>query len=373
VSPLPWLFLLAGLVTLDARIIAPVLPAISASLGVSPGQVGLAVTAYAIGYGVLQLVYGPLSDRHGRVRVIRATALLFAVGTAASGLAGSVPGFVAARLFTGMVAAATIPITFTYIGDTVPYTDRQRVVGHLAALTSSAQALSASLAGIATYLVSWRIMFLGYAVLTVVPTVMLLRAPEARRPAAPPAPVPYATILGLPRARRIYAAVLAEGFLVMGGMTYLGVLASQRYGFNNLQIGLLLACSGLGTIAGGLSLGRVGLGLGERTLAAHGGLLQGLGWVLLAVELPWPAFAAALLTLGFGFSWVHTTLQTRATELFPSARGKAFALFPLGFFLGGAMGSGLFAPLVDAGLIRWVMAACASGLAATGFLAAREA
>ena len=67
-TALPWLLTLGGLVSLDARIIAPVLPAIADSRGVSPGDAGLAMTAYTLSYGAMEVVYGPLSDRWGRMR-----------------------------------------------------------------------------------------------------------------------------------------------------------------------------------------------------------------------------------------------------------------------------------------------------------------
>ena len=57
-NALPWLFALTAFVSLDARIIAPVLPAIAESLGVSPGDAGLAMTAYTLPYGAMQVV-GP--------------------------------------------------------------------------------------------------------------------------------------------------------------------------------------------------------------------------------------------------------------------------------------------------------------------------
>ena len=71
-TPLLLLFILAFLVSVDLRILAPVLPSISASLGTTHGAAGLAMTSYALAYGVGQLLYGLLSDRHGRVAVVRA-------------------------------------------------------------------------------------------------------------------------------------------------------------------------------------------------------------------------------------------------------------------------------------------------------------
>jgi MFS transporter len=108
VTPLAWLFVLAGLVSLDVRMRPAILPAIAASLGATAGQADLSMTAYAVAYGLMQVVYGPLSDRYGRIRLIRATALPFAIGTLSSGLAADLWGFVGARLLTGVFAAGTI-------------------------------------------------------------------------------------------------------------------------------------------------------------------------------------------------------------------------------------------------------------------------
>ena len=88
-TPLVLLFILAFLVSVDLRILAPVLPSISESLRASPGVVGLAMTSYAITYGTGQLFYGPLSDRRGRVAVVRAAGLGFSLCTVLAALSGT--------------------------------------------------------------------------------------------------------------------------------------------------------------------------------------------------------------------------------------------------------------------------------------------
>src|SRR3990167_1690189 len=257
----------------------------TATFGAPSGEVGLAMTAYTAAYGVCQLAYGPLSDRYGRVRVLRVTAALFALGTALSSLAGSVGEFVGARLLTGIFASATIPTTFAFIGDTVRYERRQAVIGRFGAVISGGEALAAALAGMVTHFVSWRVLFAAYAVLTAALGAALLRVREAPAAARATERLGYAAILGAPRARRFYAVTFAEGFLVWGAATYFGVLASQRYGFNDLQIGLLLACYGLGRIGGALWLGRLAPALGERALASWGGWIEGGAFALLMLGL----------------------------------------------------------------------------------------
>jgi predicted MFS family arabinose efflux permease len=371
VTPLAWLFLLAGLVSLDVRMMPAILPAIAASLGATAGETGLSMTAYTVSYGLMQVVYGPLSDRYGRIRIIRAAALLFAVGTLVSGLAADLWDFVGARLVTGMFAAAIIPTTFVYIGDTVHYAQRQKVVGRFASVFSAAQALSATIAGTVTHFVSWRILFYAYAVLTIVTVAAMRRTPEAARTASG-APLRYADILRIGRAVRVYVAAFVEGFLLWGGSTYMGVLASQRFGWNDLQVGALIACYGGGTVVGALALGRLTAVLDERRLASWGGLAQLAGFGLLALPLPWPFFALGLASIGLGLATLHSTLQTRGTELAPTARGKSFSLFALAFFVGGSVGTAVFGRMIDHGLITLAMTICGVGLGIVGQLVARE-
>jgi predicted MFS family arabinose efflux permease len=371
-SGLSWMFVLAAIVSLDMRIVTPVLPTIAEALGATPGEVGYGITFYSLAYGSCQVVFGPLSDRYGRIRVVRVTTLLFACATALSGAAGGVGGFVTARFFTGMFAAATIPTTFAYIGDTIAYEHRPRMIARVSVILSAAQALSAALAGLVTHVVSWRVMFVSYSVLCIVPVAALFGTGERRPVRAPEARVSWAAILGLARARRLYLLAFAEGVFIVAGSSYLGVLAHERYAFNDLQSGLVLACYGGGTIAGGMALGRLTTAMGQPTVASWGAIAYVVAYLLIAMPGPPAVLVAALLVLGAGWAWFHTMLQTLGTELVPQARGKAFSLFPLSFNLGGAVGAALAGRLVDAGLVSAVMAACAIGLGVVGWVAVRR-
>jgi MFS family permease len=74
-TPLALLF--AFLVSVDVRILGPVLPSIAASLGTPAGSAGLAMTSYALAYGSGQPVYSPLSDHFGRIAVVRIAGVRF--------------------------------------------------------------------------------------------------------------------------------------------------------------------------------------------------------------------------------------------------------------------------------------------------------
>lgn len=68
---------------------------------------------------------------------------------------------------------------------------------------------------------------------------------------------------------------------------------------------------------------------------------MGLGFIGLAlVPLIELAMVAAFAT-GLGFYMMHSTLQTHATQVAPSARGTAMAMFAGCLFLGQSIGIGL--------------------------------
>ena len=52
------------------RVCDPMLVALSLEYKITTGDASAVIAAFAVAYGVLQLVYGPLGDRVGKVRVI---------------------------------------------------------------------------------------------------------------------------------------------------------------------------------------------------------------------------------------------------------------------------------------------------------------
>jgi predicted MFS family arabinose efflux permease len=369
VTPLVLLFTLAFLVSVDLRILAPVLPSISLSLGSTPGTVGLAMTTYALAYGTGQLVYGPLSDRLSRIMVVRAAGLGFSFCTVLSALSVTTWQFIVVRLLAGAFAGAVIPLTLVFIADTVEYERRQVVLGRFSVVTSAALAFSASIGGTVAYLVSWRLMLCGYGLLALIPVGLMWRlgAEGPRRPLeAPSRAARFIDFLRDRRAQLVYIAVSFEGFLLWGGVTYLGSFVTRRHDLDQFSVGMLIALFGVGTMTGGVLMAAIRRWVSESVLAGIGGALMGTAYLILIPRWPWPAFAVSMFILGLGFVGLHTTLQLRGTEISPTARGKAFSLFAFTLFTGIATGTAVFGRLVDAGHYEMVFTIAGVGLILIG-------
>jgi predicted MFS family arabinose efflux permease len=330
------------MVALDARVVAPLLPTIASEFHISIARAGWLMSAYLLPYGFFQLAYGPIADRVGKVRVAAYAMLAFSVGTALCGAFQSFGAIVLVRALTGAAAAALIPLTIAYIGDTVPYAERQPVLAMLMASAGAAQAFSTSAGGTIAALVSWRSVFPLLGVLAGAATLGLFayRSRELRLPRAPEQPRPrYRDALRAPHILPLLMLVACEGFLFMGGFAFLSGLLAERFGLSAFWIGAILGLAGVAQLAAARLLSTWLRGASERRLLGAGGSAMGVAYLSCAVAPSAWFVAVGCLLIGAGFSLCHSTLQTRATEAFPSGRGTALALFAFSLFSGGALGS----------------------------------
>jgi len=337
------------MVTADGRVIAPLLPVLAADFHVSVGVAGLIVTAYAIPYGLFQIAYGPLGDRLGKLRVITANVGLFSLGTAACALASDISMLTVLRFVTGALAAAVIPLSLAYIGDTHAYEERQPAIGRFATGTVLGQLLSATLGGIFAQWLSWRDLFVVLGLASLGVFALLLRETR-RQPAGGGNRTEwraYAKLLVLPRARRLFAAGLLENGLVFGAFAFLGAFLHDRFDLAYSVVGLILAAFAAGGFAFSRSAKWLVPRLGEQGLMLGGGLLIVLALVSVALS-PWWEIAIPMLALiGAGYYMMHTTLQTRATAVLPEFRGMAVGLFAFFLFAGQGVGAAVLGWLVD--------------------------
>jgi predicted MFS family arabinose efflux permease len=109
---------------------------------------------------------------------------------------------------------------------------------------------------------------------------------------------------------------------------------------------VVLGAFGIGGLLYALSVRLLLRRLGMRRLCLVGSAAAAAGYVALAFAPSWPLAALSMFVAGFSFYMLHNSLQTEATELAPSARGSAVALFACGFFLGQGLGPLVFGALL---------------------------
>ncbi|MBX7432228.1 multidrug effflux MFS transporter [Mycobacterium sp. Y57] len=111
------LALLSAVAPFTTDLYLPGFPQMVTDLHTSPTAVQLTLTACLLGLAVGQLVFGPLSDRIGRVRPLIAGSAICVLASLAAVLAPTVEVLVAARFLQGLTGAAGMVIGRAIISD----------------------------------------------------------------------------------------------------------------------------------------------------------------------------------------------------------------------------------------------------------------
>src|SRR5678816_4296205 len=110
--------------------------------------------------------------------------------------------------------------------------------------------------------------------------------------------------------------------------------------------GVVLGAFGIGGLLYAFGV-RVFLRLfGVRRMCLIGSGSATVCYAALAFVPTWWLAALAMFVAGVSFYMLHNSMQTEATELAPSARGSAVALFACGFFIGQGLGPLVFGALL---------------------------
>jgi predicted MFS family arabinose efflux permease len=353
------------------RAVDPLLPLLAEAFGTSAGGASAVITAFAVAYGALQVVNGPLSDRIGKYRMVFWVTSISAAGNLACAFAPSLPLLVAARFATGATVGAIVPLAIAWIGDVVPYERRQPVLARFLIGNMMGIALATTVSGWLGEWFGWRAIFFALCGLYVLTAALLwyeLKTNPVTRQAAKAGESiaqAFVRMIGLTRiawVRVILLIVFMEGALFHGGFAFAAYHAHRYLGLGIAASGALIAAFAAGGLLYAAMAGRLLPRLGERGLVLAGGLLIGAGYLGLALAPVAGIAVPCLMALGAGLYMMHNTLQVHATQMAPESRGAAVALFAFCLFSGQSAGVWLASHVVDAFGTRPVFAIAAVGL-----------
>jgi predicted MFS family arabinose efflux permease len=145
--------------------------------------------------------------------------------------------------------------------------------------------------------------------------------------------------------------------VLLGCFTFLAP-ALQHRGLSAVDAGLVTALYGAGTLVFSRVLKRYALRPAWSLITAGGAMVCG-GFLIAAVSPSAGGIAVAAILLGGGWAFLHSSLQSWATTLVPTARGTAVALFVAALFVGSALGSAVGARLAEHGAYGEIFALAA--------------
>ncbi|WP_144715464.1 multidrug effflux MFS transporter [Curtobacterium pusillum] len=343
--------LLSAVAPFATDLYLPAFPQMTTELQASATTVQLTLTAFLVGVTAGQLVFGPLSDRFGRVPPLLAGAALCVLASAAAVLAPNVGVLVVARLLQGLGGAAGMVIGRAVISDLATGKAAARAFSLMMIVGGVAPVVAPLLGGLLTGPIGWRgllAIVLGLSVLMLVAVVVVVRETHlrARRDAL--------------RAERRAAGTTGSPLRALRSRTFVGYTAVFGFAFAVMMAYisaspfLYQGMLGLGTVGYGLAFGLNALALmGVSILSAKLTVTRSVTGVLTAgivLVLASTVAFALLVATGAPVFWLAVPLFT--------------AVGSLGLVLGNATAMALGAVPAAAGSASAVLGALQFGLAA---------
>lgn len=269
---LPWVVATALFMEqLDSTIVNTGIPAMAASLGVTPLSLKAVVTSYILSLAVSIPISGWLAERFGSRRVFMSAVALFTVSSVLCGLAVNATMLVAARVPQGIAAAMMMPVGRMAIVRTFPKGELLQAMNFVIIPALLGPLLGPTVGGLIVHWLSWRDIFfvnipVGLAALWFAKNYMPDYRSETRRPLDVRGLLLFASGAGLLSwLLEVFGETnLSHGRLAMLGAVSLALLAaygwhSRRVPFPLLRLSLLSTRTFRVSVLGGF-VTRLGVG-----------------------------------------------------------------------------------------------------------------
>jgi MFS transporter, DHA1 family, multidrug resistance protein len=344
--------LVAALMALNALaidVMLPALPYMGEDLGVAnENERQLVVSAYMIGFGAAQIVFGPITDRFGRRAPLFFGLAIYVVCAFAATFATSFAVLLGLRFVQGLGAAATRVIATSVVRDRYSGREMAEVMSLTFMVFMAVPIIAPGVGQVLLLTGPWHAIFIFMGALSsLVFLWALLRLPETLKPE---------------HRRAFKLGTIVEGFRIvftnrvaffygLGGMFLFGamfgfIISTQQifvgiYGLGEYFPVAFAVMAGVMAVASFLN-SRIVRHYGMRRIAHFAILIYIAGAALMLVlsvmgAVPFWAFYAILLAMQFVFSWVASNMNSLSMEPLGAVAGTAAAVFGFMQTVGGAV------------------------------------
>jgi DHA1 family bicyclomycin/chloramphenicol resistance-like MFS transporter len=265
----------------------PALPAIGRDLAAPPAAVQLSLSSFFLGFGIGQLVWGPLGDRFGRRGPIVAGIVLYIVGCVACALTADADHLVLWRFVQAFGACAAPVLARAMVRDLFPQDQAARMLSLMMLIMGIAPMIAPLLGGQVLVWSGWRTIFWGLAVFGLIVLAGLYTIPESlhadkrRRIGIGDMLTGYFRLLG----DRAFMAYTLSGAFFTGGMfTYIAAtpfVYIEYFGISPQFYGFLFGINVVGMMVFNMVNRRLVLAIGSDRSLVWGALAcAGFGLIL---------------------------------------------------------------------------------------------
>lgn len=330
----------------------PILPQISQEFHVSPAEAGLTLLAVTFALAVASLGAGRMADAIGTRRMMLICGILLSAFSVAAPLAPTFASLVALRVAQGLAVPGITIAGLAYLHNELPPAWRGRVSGFYIAANTLGGLLGRLMVGLTVETLGWRgglALVAGWVVLgTLALALALAIAPSSRRrpettsqPTARSARPPSLAVI----IRKLWWAPLIGGTIFLPFLTVFSyapyLLEGPPFHLSPTRTSLIYLVYLLGAVASPIA-GNISDRVGRRPTIQVSLAIAFIGLACTLVDmLPLILLGLALVCIGSLMAHVvaNASVSDAANPLGAQARATALALYTLGFYIGGGIGS----------------------------------
>jgi DHA1 family bicyclomycin/chloramphenicol resistance-like MFS transporter len=269
----------------------PALPSIAADLATTTAATQMTLTSFFVGFGLSQIVYGPLSDMTGRKLPLYVGLVLFIIGAIGSALAPTIEWLIAFRVVQGIGAASVMVVPRAVIRDLHTGVAATRLMATVM-LVISVSPILAPLVGTGLIVpFGWRSVFVAVTIVALLSLLLVGFVLPETWPAERRVKVELRSVLSgygvLLRDLRFLGLTFIGGFGMAGFFAYLASASfvyTGHFGLSRVGFSLAFAVNAIGFI-------------GASQFSANLGTRFGMARVIATAVAAHAAFAVALLAL----------------------------------------------------------------------------
>jgi MFS family permease len=251
------LFLGWCLGNMDRYVMSYAVVPIAKEFSLSSSLVGVVLSAFFIGYVIMQIPGGWLADRFGSRKVLNVIVFVWSVFTGLTGTAWSLLSLVVVRVVFGLSEGSFSPAAFKMLSEVYPKKERGLAISILLSSGSIIGVVVPVLSGLMITKIGWRGMFYAIGLVGIVVVVLFLfflkpRVIQEEAPATAQAkaaePHSMGALFRMPMVWTLIVVEFAVYTLMWGTVTWMPSYLSRVRHLGLMSIGWLQAIPALGSV-----------------------------------------------------------------------------------------------------------------------------
>ncbi len=268
----------------------PAFPEVAIDLMASDAAIQLTLTATTIGFGLGQLIVGPLSDAFGRKRPLIIATVIHILASVFVVLAPTIEWVLVGRTLQGFGAAGGAVVAMAIVRDLFSGQRLIRMLSRMALVTGLAPVLAPVIGSQLLRVVDWREIFIVLAIYGVLIGAIAFVWLRETRPASMRSGSGMAAVRA--RYRRLLGDGSFMGVAVVGAMTFTTLFAylsassfvlQDQYGLSPQAYGVVFGLNSIGVAIGTQVSARLMRKLAPRDVATGGVMMMSAGAVALLI------------------------------------------------------------------------------------------